>query len=152
MRELGFNYRITDFQCALGISQLKKLDGFVKKKREIANFYDNELKNDERFIIPEEMKNAKHSYHLYPLQINFSKNKKSKIQIFNELKAKGLNCQVHYIPVHTQPYYIDNFGFSNGDYPVAEMFYAKEISIPMYPALSLSDLRLITKTIKEVVV
>jgi dTDP-4-amino-4,6-dideoxygalactose transaminase len=160
MQMLGFNYRITDFQCALGISQLKKLDGFVKKRREIAKFYDNEIKNDERFIIPEEIKNEKHSYHLYPLQINFNKlssrkdsgrRQDVKVQVFSELKDKGINCQVHYIPVHTQPYYRDNFGFRKGDYPIAEKFYDREISIPMYPSLTKNDLWYIVKTLKAVI-
>ena len=160
MQMLGYNYRITDFQCALGISQLKKLDGFVKKRREIAKFYDNELKNDERFIIPEEMNNVKHSYHLYPLQINFNKlstRKDSggrpdlKVQVFNELKDKGINCQVHYIPVHTQPYYRNNFGFKKGDFPIAETFYENELSIPMYPSLAKNDLSYIVKTLKKVI-
>jgi len=152
MRILGYNYRITDFQCALGISQLKKLDGFVEKRREIAKFYDNEFKNDERFIIPEEMNNAKHSYHLFPLQINFSKVKKNKVQIFDELKEKGINCQVHYIPVHTQPYYRDNYGFKNGDFPIAEKFYKREISIPMYPGLKNKDLNFISSNIRNLLI
>lgn len=161
MQFLGFNYRITDFQCALGISQLKKLDGFVEKRREIAKFYDNLFKNDERFIIPKEMKNAKHSYHLYPFQINFNKlssrnypggNQDIKVHIFNELKEKGINCQVHYIPVHTQPYYSDNYGFRKGDFPIAEKLYEREISIPMYPALTMEDLKIIVQMIIKVIV
>jgi len=160
MQMLGYNYRITDFQCALGTSQLKKLGGFIKKRRDIAKYYNHEFKSDERFIIPREMKNGKHSYHLYPLQINFNKLKlrdecagiqEVKIKIFNELKGKGINCQVHYIPVHTQPYYTDNFGFRKGDFPIAEKFYEREISIPMYPLLTESDLSYIVKTIKEVI-
>ncbi|MCX6158532.1 MAG: UDP-4-amino-4,6-dideoxy-N-acetyl-beta-L-altrosamine transaminase [Ignavibacteriae bacterium] len=152
MQMLGYNYRITDFQCALGISQLNKLDTFVEKRREIANFYDEAFKNDERFIIPSEMKNTKHSYHLYPLQINFNKIKRNKIQIFNELKNKGIICQVHYIPLHIQPYYRYNYGFKKGDYPIAEKFYEREISIPMYPSLNKVDLRIIVRKIKEVII
>ena len=151
MQMLGYNYRITDFQCALGISQLKRLDKFVEKRRQIAEYYDRVFKNDERFNTPIEMKNSDHSYHLYPLQINFKKVKKSKVQIFNDLKMEGINCQVHYIPVHLQPYYRDNFGFKRGDYPIAEKFYESEISIPMYPALMKKDLDYISKTINKVI-
>ncbi|HEY5124810.1 MAG TPA: UDP-4-amino-4,6-dideoxy-N-acetyl-beta-L-altrosamine transaminase [Ignavibacteria bacterium] len=161
MQTLGFNYRITDFQCALGINQLKKLDKFVEKRREIAKFYDNEFIGDERFIIPEERKNAQHSYHLYPLQINFDKmsfpnvsigKPNIKVQIFNELKKNRINCQVHYIPIHLQPYYRENFGFKKGDFPVSEKFYEREISIPMYPSLTKMDLTYIVKQIKGVII
>ena len=151
MQVLGFNYRITDFQCALGISQLKKLDKFVKIRREIAKYYNKEFGNDERFIIPKAMKYAKHSYHLYPLLINCEKVKKSKVKIFNELKGSGINCQVHYIPVYLQPYYSENFGFKIGDFPASEQFYKNEISIPMYPSLSSINTRHISRIIKNII-
>lgn len=167
MQYLGFNYRITDFQCTLGISQLKKLDRFVEKRRTIAKFYDHEFNNDIRFIIPNVKKNCKHSYHLYPLQINFdklsnnvslwrgikgenfSRNNQIKVEFFKKLSKVGINCQVHYIPVHLQPYYRKNYGFKNGDFPIAEKFYEREISIPIYPSLSNKDLKYIANTIKS---
>ena len=141
MQMLGFNYRITDFQCALGISQLKKLDLFVKRRREIAAYYDKAFENDDRFIFPHV---SKHSYHLYPLQVNFEKIKLKKVKFFDQLSNAGINCQVHYIPVHLQPYYRNNFGFKKGDFPIAEKFYEQEISIPMYPALEEQDLHYIS--------
>jgi UDP-4-amino-4,6-dideoxy-N-acetyl-beta-L-altrosamine transaminase len=149
MQELGFNYRLTDFQCALGLSQVKKLDGFLEKRRKIARFYDNEFKNDERLIIPKVSEHAKHAYHLYPLQIKFNTIKASKKEFFARLKSKKILGQVHYIPIHLQPFYRNIYGFKFGDFPIAERFYAFEISIPMYPALEDEDLSYITATIIE---
>lgn len=150
MQYLGYNYRITDIQCALGMSQLKKLNENVIKRRKIAKFYDGFFSHDERFIVPVEDKNSKHSYHLYPLQINFDKIKRDKIDIFEELKNNRINCQVHYIPIHLQPYYRKNFGFKKGDFPNAESFYKKEISIPLYPLLNKTDLKYISNKISEI--
>ncbi|MEW5843169.1 MAG: UDP-4-amino-4,6-dideoxy-N-acetyl-beta-L-altrosamine transaminase [Bacteroidota bacterium] len=149
MHEPGFNYRITDFQCALGIGQLKKLDRFLKKRRAIAKYYDKVFGRDKRFIIPSVSTNAKHAYHLYPLQIRFDELNISKKIFFDKLKQKGISCQVHYVPVHLQPYYRKNYGFKPGDFPIAEKFYERELSIPMYPALTAKDLEYISSTIIE---
>ncbi|MFA5805258.1 MAG: UDP-4-amino-4,6-dideoxy-N-acetyl-beta-L-altrosamine transaminase [Melioribacteraceae bacterium] len=147
MHEPGFNYRITDFQCALGISQLMKLEFNIGRRRQIAEYYDKIFGKDSRFIIPKVSGFAKHSYHLYPLQINFSELKISKKNYFLKLKEKNINCQVHYVPVHLQPFYRKNFGFKAHDFPVAERFYERELSIPMYPALTEEDLEYISNTI-----
>ncbi len=149
MHEPGFNYRITDFQCALGISQLKKLEINIERRRQIAEYYDKIFGKDNRFIIPKVSGFAKHAYHLYPLQINFNELKISKKNYFLKLKEKNINCQVHYVPVHLQPFYRKNFGFKAHDFPVAEKFYEHELSIPMYPALTEEDLEYISNTIIE---
>lgn len=149
MHEVGFNYRITDFQCALGISQLKKLDSFVEKRRKVANYYDEVFSKDDRFIIPFVSPNVKHAYHLYPLQIKFDELKISKKDFFLKMKEKNILLQVHYIPVHLQPFYRKKFGFKEGDFPVAEEFYKREVSIPIYPSLSQLDLNYISKSIIE---
>jgi UDP-4-amino-4,6-dideoxy-N-acetyl-beta-L-altrosamine transaminase len=149
MQMLGFNYRITDFQCALGISQLKKLDKFLSKRREIAEYYDKAFRGFETLITPAVAKNVKHAYHLYPLQIEFDKLKISKIDLFKKLSSAGINCQVHYIPVHLQPFYKNNYGFRKGDYPVAEKFYEREITIPLHPLLNKKDLYYIVKEITK---
>jgi perosamine synthetase len=151
MIDLGFNYRITDFQCALGISQLAKLDRFLDERRRIAAFYDKAFMNDGRFVIPVSHRDTLHAYHLYPLQINYTQLNVSKREMFDHLREKGIHCQVHYMPVHLQPYYRNRFGYAAGDYPIAEKFYAREISIPMYPALNKDDLEYISSSIKCVV-
>jgi len=149
MQFLGYNYRITDFQSALGSSQLKKLDNFVKRRNEIAEFYNEQFSNDDRFLIPKVDSNVKHAYHLYPLQIKFDKLIISKKDFFEKMRESNIGLQVHYIPVHAQPYYKDNFGFKKGDYPIAEQFYKNEVSIPIYPLLENEDLGYIVKTIKH---
>ena len=138
--EPGFNFRITDFQCALGVSQLKKLNKFILARREIASMYLKELKNDDRFITPTEKKNYYHSYHLFPLQINFDKIKFSKKELFARFKKKGINLQVHYIPIHLQPYYKKRFGFKKNQFKNVENFYKKEISLPIYPSLKKNEI------------
>ncbi len=139
MRELGFNYRITDFQCALGISQLNKLNKFIKKRKGIAKIYDASFYNRKIFTVPKVKKNCSHAYHIYPLQINF-KNIKQKKKMFNEFVKKNITLQVHYIPIHLQPYYKKRFGFKKGDYPIAEKFYAREVSLPIFYSLKKKDI------------
>lgn len=148
MKELGYNYRITDFQCALGISQLKKLNQFIKKRKKIAKIYDACFKNNSAFIIPHVKKNYGHAYHLYPLQINFTK-KDQKKRLFEELYKKKINPQVHYIPIHLQPYYKKKYNFKKGDYPVSEKFYNKEISLPIFYSLRESEVKKVAGYIKE---
>ncbi|MEW6507632.1 MAG: UDP-4-amino-4,6-dideoxy-N-acetyl-beta-L-altrosamine transaminase [Bacteroidota bacterium] len=147
MHEVGYNYRITDFQCALGISQLKKLNKFLKKRREIAKYYNQAFGERSEFIIPSVSQNVKHAYHLYPLQVKFDGLKVDKKEYYYRLKELGVVFQVHYIPVHLQPYYRKNFGFKPGDFPLAEKFYEQEISIPIYPTLTKKDLAVISKSI-----
>lgn len=147
MHEVGFNYRITDFQCALGINQLKKLNKFLLKRREIAKYYNHFFKGKEEFITPFTAENVKHAYHLYPLQIKFDELKIDKKEYYYRLKNLGVVFQVHYIPVHLQPFYRKNFGFKPGDFPVAEDFYKREVSVPIYPALTKSDLKKISQSI-----
>ncbi len=151
MHELGYNYRITDIQAALGISQLKRLNKFMNKRRELTNLYRKALSNDERFFLLKEKEYSKACFHLCPLLINFEKVSMSKKEIFSKLSEKGLNLQVHYIPVHTQPYY-KNLGFNEGDFPKAEEYYKKALSLPLYLDLKYSDINHIIKIIKETVI
>jgi len=136
MKELGYNYRITDFQCALGISQLKKLDLFISRRREIAAEYDRIFGDNDLFVIPPRSINGEHAYHLYPMQINFDKLEISKKDLFSRLNIADINLQVHYIPIHLQPFYIKKFGFKRGQFPISELFYSREVSFPIYYNLS----------------
>lgn len=139
IHEVGYNYRITDLQCALGSSQLKRLDRFVDIRCQIAKRYDDSFSKNDMLKIPETHDSVDHGYHLYPLQIDFEKLQLSKLLFFDKMKQAGINLQVHYIPVHLQPYNKKHFGFKSGDYPIAENFYAKEVSLPVYPDLSIND-------------
>ena len=147
MQMLGFNYRLTDIQSALGVSQLRKLDGFVKRRREIVGMYRNRLTN-ERCSLLAERRYSKAAFHLCPLLVDFTKMKSCKKDLFEKLKERGLHLQVHYIPVHLQPYY-SKLGFKEGDYPKAEAYYNKTISLPLYPALKDSDVKRIINIVNE---
>ena len=151
INEAGFNYRISDIQCALGISQLKKLEKFIKKRRLIASFYRKKLIHDKRFILPLENKNVNHSYHLFPLQINFKKTKIDKMTLFKKMKLAGINLQVHYIPIHLQPFYKKKYNFKKGDFINAERFYEREVSMPVYPSLKIKDANRVIKTIMKLI-
>ena len=145
-QDLGYNYRITDIQCALGISQLKKLDGFVKKRREIAQIYDEAFKDIPNIVIPYQQKDSLSSYHLYVIQV-LAKDRK---EIFDKLRSYGIGVNVHYIPVYKHPYYQKN-GYSSVICPNAENLYKHIISIPMYPKLRGEEIKYVIETVKKVV-
>lgn len=148
MHQLGHNYRITDIQASLGISQLKKLDRFVKRRREIADMYNELFAENPYFNTTVEGEACKSSYHLYPILLRDAYRDKKR-QIFKKLRLEGLGVQVHYIPVHTQPYYQDN-GYQDTSCPVAEDFYRREISIPMYPAMDDEDVQFVAEKLFKV--
>ncbi len=148
MQELGYNYRITDIQCALGISQLKKADGFVKRRNEIANIYYNEFKNSDKFKVFENYTDKKtvHAFHLYPVLLQ---DEETRRRFFDYMRDNNIWVQVHYIPVHLLPYYRDNFGFKEGDFPIAENFYSREVSVPMFPSITDEELEYVIDKMKK---
>ncbi|MDA9841132.1 UDP-4-amino-4,6-dideoxy-N-acetyl-beta-L-altrosamine transaminase [Candidatus Marinimicrobia bacterium] len=146
MHSLGFNYRITDIQASLGISQLKKLDNFLKKREAIAKKYDLAFENTE--INSLYTYNGKSSYHLYVIQIDFDKYFFSKKDLFIDMKKKNIGLQVHYIPINKQPYYL-NLGYGSEHTPVMDNYYKKSFSIPMFPSLKNVEQDYVIKTLLE---
>ncbi len=134
MQELGFNYRLTDIQAALGISQLRKLPFFVSRRREIALMY-NEAFKGLSLKTPIEPFNSKNSYHLYVIRVK-EKSRISRKELYDRLKAQNIYCQVHYIPIHTMPFYQKELGYDWGDYPNAEEHYHRVLSLPIFPQMS----------------
>lgn len=151
MQILGFNYRMTDMQAALGLSQLNKLDFFKKRRREVIAIYNNAFSELKYLKTPVEPENVSSCFHLYVVQIDFKTLGKTRTKVMQELRDKGIGTQVHYIPVHTQPFYKEKFGYKEGDYPVAERYYEQELSLPLYPGLSDDDVNTVIKAVKEVI-
>lgn len=145
--DLGYNYRITDIQCALGISQMKKLDRFVERRREIAKRYNEAFSDVKGIQIPKQEADCHNSWHLYVIQV-LDRDRK---EVFDTLRSKNIGVNVHYIPVYKHPYYQKN-GYERVCCKNAEQYYANAISIPMYPLLSKEEQEYVIETIKEVLV
>ena len=146
MESLGFNYRITDFQAALGMSQLKKIDKIKARRREIVNYYNEQFSDIEEIILPYEDESVNSNFHLYILQVKGNP-KFDRYDLFNHLQSLNYSPMVHYIPVHLLTYYRKRFGYKCGDFPVAEKIYDRSISIPLYPALSDVEVEKVVKDI-----
>ncbi len=138
MQALGFNYRITDFQCALGISQLERLGGWVARRNEIAARYRELLADEERIELPPEAADGDlHGYHLFVIRVRAGA--AARRAAFDALRAAGIGVQVHYIPIYRLPYYRDQLGYPQDECPNAERLYSGLISLPMFPAMTRAD-------------
>ena len=147
----GHNFRITDFQCALGISQLKKLDSFVERRREIASRYSEAFAGMEEIITPVESADVRAAYHIYVIQIRTEMLKVGRKEIFEALRSENIGVNVHYMPLHLHPYYVRELGYRKGDYPRAESYYQKAITLPIFPKMNDDDVKDVIKAVKKVV-
>jgi len=147
--ELGLNYRMNDIQSAIGIEQCKRIDNFVKSRNEKAKLYDKYL-NFRKLNKQIQPKNVYSSYHLYVIRLNLNLLKNTKKTIFNYLRKKGIVVNVHYIPIHTHPFF-STLGFKKGDYPNTESYYESAISLPIYPSLKKKDQYRVIKLINKLV-
>jgi len=147
MQELGFNYRITDLQCALGISQLSKLPKFIQRRFEIAKKYDEAFRNT--IIKPLYTFDGTSSYHLYVVRVDFTQVNLSRVDLFNKLREKNIGIQLHYIPINKQPYYKE-LGYGKENTPNMDKYYEECFSLPMYPLLSDEEQEYVIKTIFEI--
>lgn len=165
MHELGYNFRITDIQCALGRSQLKKLPGFIKRRLEIVARYNEAFADIPWLTVPKlaswllprnrdqgEPVSGDHtiSWHLYTVLIDFGVIGKSRSEVMEELRVSGIGSQVLYIPVHLQPYYRDTFGYAHGKCPVAERLYGNFLSLPLYSALTDAELDHVIASVRSI--
>jgi len=149
MHELGYNYRATDIQCALGLSQLAKLDQFLARRVMLADMYDDLLKSLSNILRPNPRSiDCSSAWHLYAVKIDFAAVGKSRAIVMQELTAKGIGTQVHYIPVHEQPYYQKEYGEQN--LPGASAYYAGTLSLPLFPAMSDEDPIRVVEALKTV--
>lgn len=149
MVDLGYNYRITDIQAALGSSQLKKLDGFLEKRREIADIYTKELQHLEGVVTPYQSSHVNSSWHIYILRLQLDHFTVGRKQIFDALRAENIGVNVHYIPVYLQPYY-QELGYEKGLCPMAEKWYEEVITIPIFPKMEVGDAYEVIEALKKV--
>jgi UDP-4-amino-4,6-dideoxy-N-acetyl-beta-L-altrosamine transaminase len=148
MQFLGYNYRMTDIQAALGVSQLRKLDRFLERRRRIAETYSEAFRGNPFFDVPVEKEYAFSAYHLYSIRLR-SRYQRRKGEIFSRMRDRGLGVQVHYIPIYLQPYY-KSIGYERGLCPIAEEFYEQEISLPIFPGMTQEDIEYVKTVVPKV--
>ena len=139
MALLGFNYRLTDLACALGLEQLQRLDANLARRRQIAETYTRALSAIDGIAVPAVAGYANPAWHLYPIRLRPEKLRADRGEIFRALRAENIGVNVHYIPVHLHPYYRDRFGYRGGEYPISEAAYEQLISLPMFHAMDDQD-------------
>ncbi|RDY23313.1 UDP-4-amino-4,6-dideoxy-N-acetyl-beta-L-altrosamine transaminase [Romboutsia maritimum] len=147
--DLGYNYRITDLQCALGISQLDKIDDFIKRRKELVNMYDEELSKIDGIIIQKEEEFSDTSRHLYIINLDLDKFIVGRKEIFEALLAENIGVNVHYLPVYLHPYY-QKLGYKKGLCPIAEKLYKSIITLPLYPKMDDKDFSDVIKAVNKV--
>jgi perosamine synthetase len=151
MVDLGYNYRITDFQCALGLSQMKKLPRWLERRQEIARHY-REVFAGIKGITPLRVKSdVSHAYHLYVICLNYDETGIERGEFFRAMRSRGIGVNVHYIPVHLHPFYLNRFGTGPGLCPVAESAYEQILSLPMYPAMTNADVEIVINTVRSLI-
>ena len=149
--EVGYNYRITDINCSLGLSQLKKLEFFISRRKEIVDRYNKAFNKVKHIQIPFEAKNCNSNFHLYVLLFDFEQIGIDRHELMTKLFDMGIQTQVHYIPVHTQPYYQKNFNTAWGDLPKAENYYKKCLSLPLFPAMTDIEVSKVITVVKTII-
>lgn len=150
MVDLGYNYRLTDFQCVLGLRQLARADAFVARRRAIARRYVEALASSETLELPVEQPGCESAWHLYPVRLRLERLRTGRDQIFAALRAEGIGVNVHYKPVHYHPYYQERLGLRRGQFPVAEAAYERILTLPLFPRMSDQDVIDVTTAVHKV--
>jgi len=151
IEELGHNFRLSDILCALGISQLKKIDRFIQRRREIVARYNRAFKDIKEIILPIERDYIKSAWHIYPVQFRLESLRADRKQIFQYFQNEGLGVQVHYMPTHLHPFYQRKFDYKKGDFPIAEKYYQGAITLPLFPKMTNKDIEKVIKVVKKVI-
>jgi len=147
---LGFNYRLTDVACALGIQQLTKLEQNLARRRQIASRYNAAFHGTPGILPPQVRDDVNPAWHLYPIRLELERLSADRDQVFRALRAENIGVNVHYIPVHLHPYYRDRFGCRGGEYPVAENAYERLISLPVFHGMSDEDIEDVIRAVEKV--
>jgi perosamine synthetase len=148
---LGFNYRLTDIASALGLSQLKKLEANLARRREIAAQYTKAFRSVPAIEVPAVREGVDPAWHLYPIRLKVDSLTVGRAEVFRALRGENIGVNVHYVPVHKHPYYRDRFGYQGGEYPVAEHAYERLISLPMFHAMTAQDVDDVIQALHKVV-
>jgi len=144
----GYKYNMNNIQGAMGVEQLKKLEQFITKRRDLVHHYNLLLKGVPGLITPVEKNYTRHAYHLYPLLLNTDK--VTRDQFIAKLKEYNVGTSVHFIPLHLHPFYQKKYNFNKGDFPTAEWLFEREVSLPLYPGMTLQDVEYVVDAIKEI--
>ena len=147
---LGYNYRLTDIACALGLQQLAKLEANLARRRQIAARYSSAMRNVPGIVLPSVREQAVPAWHLYPIRLKLEKLSTGRAEIFRALRAENIGVNVHYIPVHIHPYYRNRFGYRGGEFPVAENAYETLISLPMFHGMADEDVEDVIRAVVKV--
>ena len=150
IQDIGLNYRISDVHCALGLSQLDKLDMFVNRRSVLADRYTAAFSGSELIRTPQIKSDRSSAWHLYVIRLNLEAMVWSRLQVFEALRDRGLGVQVHYMPLHLHPYYRDRYGHQRGDFPVAEAYYDAAITLPLFPAMTEGDVDDVVDIVSDV--
>jgi dTDP-4-amino-4,6-dideoxygalactose transaminase len=147
----GYKYNMTDIQAALGLCQLKRLEGFIARREEICQTYNKAFELIQEIVTPLVSPDARHARYIYPILVQESMLKINRSQFIDALRAENLGTSVHFIPVHLHPYYRETFGYKRGDYPVTESVYDRLISLPLFPHMNIQDVQDTIKAVERIV-
>jgi perosamine synthetase len=151
MIDLGYNYRLTDIGCALGLSQLRRIGPNLSRRRKIAADYAAAFRHQRGIVLPSVRRSARPSWHLYPIRLDSAELSVRRDEVFRALRAEGIGVNVHYIPVHLHPYYRERFGYRGGEYPIAEDAYRHLITLPMFHGMTDRDVDDVIRAVIKVV-
>jgi dTDP-4-amino-4,6-dideoxygalactose transaminase len=149
--EPGYKYNMTDVQAALGIHQLRRLDGFIRRRLEIAAMYDNAFSDLPEMLLPPRLPGRNHTFHLYPIQLQAGRLQLNRAEFIEELRARNIGTSVHFIPLHRHPFYRERYGYRPEQFPVAEEIYRGLLSLPIYPKMTDQDAGDVIAAVREVV-